>query len=52
MYEWIFVYATVQYLYALMVGLIAGLGQQMGYWTPRRRRAAAKAEAVPATEPA
>jgi O-antigen ligase len=41
MYEWIFVYAVVQYLYAMMVGLIAGLGQQMGYWAPARRRRAA-----------
>ncbi len=43
MYEWIFVLATVQYLYATLVGIIAGLCHQMGYWTPvRRRRAAAR----------
>jgi len=53
MYEWIFVYTTVQYFYAMCVGLIAGIAQQMGYWgTPRRRRAAPPPETLPATEPA
>ncbi len=53
MYEWIFVYTTVQYFYAMCVGLIAGIAQQMGYWgTPRRRRAALSPETLPATEPA
>lgn len=32
-YEWIFVTFQVQYIFAATVGLIAGVGQQLGYWS-------------------
>jgi O-antigen ligase len=31
-YEWIFFLAPVQYIFAMNLGLIAGLTQQLGYW--------------------
>jgi O-antigen ligase len=31
-YEWIFVTSQVQYLFAVSLGLVAGLAQQLGYW--------------------
>jgi hypothetical protein len=33
--EWIFVMYRIQYLYAMDIGLIAGLATEMGYWLPR-----------------
>jgi O-Antigen ligase len=36
-YEWSMVTANVQYLFAVTLGLIAGLAQQLGYWRPARR---------------
>ncbi|KTT72488.1 O-antigen ligase family protein [Sphingomonas endophytica] len=52
-YEWIFVTYNAEYMYALAVGLIAGLSQQMGYWTPRRvpRRAIRTGPDDPADTP-
>lgn len=43
-YEWIFVLFITQYMYAIAVGLIAGMAAQMGYWTPRARRRTAGAD--------
>lgn len=40
-YEWIFFLADVQYIFAINLGLVAGLTQQLGYWR--------KAEDEPAT---
>ena len=37
-YEWIFVTTGLEYFYALAVGMIAGIAQQMGYWAPKRRK--------------
>lgn len=37
-YEWIFVTTGLEYFYAIAVGLIAGIAQQMGYWAPKRRK--------------
>lgn len=53
MYEWIFVTSSTQYLYAIAVGLIAGIGAQLGYWPAKniRRKAAAPAPVEPAREP-
>lgn len=31
-YEWIFFYSYTQYLFAMTLGLIAGLTEQLGYW--------------------
>lgn len=41
MYEWISVTYNTQYMYALAVGLIAGIAQQMGFWAAPKRRARA-----------
>ena len=32
MYEWIFVFADVQYIFVINLGMIAGLTEQLGYW--------------------
>jgi O-antigen ligase len=32
-YEFAFVTAEVQYMFAIMVGMVAGLAQQLGYWS-------------------
>jgi O-antigen ligase len=37
-YEWIFVTLQVQYLFALVVGLVGGLATQLGYWRQPYRR--------------
>ena len=34
-YEWIFVTFSPQYLFAIDVGLVAGLATELGYWRPR-----------------
>ncbi|PZQ61709.1 MAG: hypothetical protein DI544_03500 [Sphingomonas taxi] len=48
LYEWIFVTFNTEYMYALAVGLIAGIAQQMGYWgTPRPRKRGGAGDAVP-----
>lgn len=44
-FEWIFVTASVQYFYALIAGMIAGVAQQMGYWTKARRRTGRRPDA-------
>jgi hypothetical protein len=31
-FEWIFLTVEVQYLFAMSVGMVAGLAQQLGYW--------------------
>lgn len=38
-YEWVFVTSQVQYLFAVSVGLVAGLEQQLGYWQRGRPNA-------------
>jgi hypothetical protein len=38
-YEWVFVTSDVLYMFAVTVGLIAGLTQQLGYWRRTRPRA-------------
>lgn len=37
LFEWIFVSYQVEYMYAITVGLIAGVSHQMGFWTKRSR---------------
>jgi O-antigen ligase len=37
-YEWIFVSLQVQYLFALVAGLVGGLAIQLGYWRQPYRR--------------
>lgn len=37
--EWVFITYRVQYLYAMDVGLIAGLATELGYWRSRLPRA-------------
>jgi O-antigen ligase len=38
--EWIFITFQVQYIFAMALGLVAGLAQQLGYWgRPAARRA-------------
>ncbi|MBB3694681.1 O-antigen ligase [Sphingomonas sp. BK580] len=49
-YEWIFVLYVTQYMYAIAVGLIAGIAAEMGYWAPRRKRAAAAPDRDPGAE--
>jgi O-antigen ligase len=34
-FEWIFVLSETQYMFAMQVGLVAGLAQQLGYWPTR-----------------
>ena len=36
-FEWIFFSDQVQYLFAITMGIIAGVAQQLGYWRPRVR---------------
>jgi O-antigen ligase len=44
LYEWIFVTLEAQYIFALDVGLIAGLAMQLGYWRrPHSQRVRAEA---------
>ena len=31
-FEWVFFAPQVQYMFAMSVGMIAGLAQQLGYW--------------------
>lgn len=50
-YEWIFFLAAVQYIFAINLGLIAGLTQQLGYWRKAEDEPAA-ATADPAYAPA
>ncbi|MDO9383499.1 MAG: O-antigen ligase family protein [Hyphomicrobiaceae bacterium] len=47
-YEWIFVTVQLQYFFAILVGMIAGLAQQLGYWAtgPRWRVFAGPAAAL------
>lgn len=35
-YEWIFITFQVQYIFAATVGMIAGVAQQVGYWSTRQ----------------
>ena len=37
-FEWIFVRSETQYMFAIQIGLVAGLAQQLGYW-PNRAKA-------------
>jgi hypothetical protein len=44
-FEWIFITYPAQYMFAIDVGLVAGLAQQLGYWAspyPQRGRSAAR----------
>lgn len=50
-YEWIFVTYNTEYMYALAVGLIAGLAQQMGYWGKPRGTARANRSAPQSSAP-
>jgi O-antigen ligase len=34
-FEWIFVLYEAQYMFAIQIGLVAGLAQQLGYWPTR-----------------
>ena len=34
-YEWVFVTFELQYLYAISLGLVAGISQQLGYWAKK-----------------
>ena len=36
-FEWIFVTFPVQYVFAIAMGMTAGLAQKLGYWSPARR---------------
>ena len=36
-FEWTFFHDLVQYLFAINVGIIAGVTQQLGYWSPAGR---------------
>jgi O-antigen ligase len=39
-YEWIFIHYQAQYLFAMEIGLVAGLANQLGYWRrPYRQHA-------------
>jgi O-antigen ligase len=38
-YEWVFVTFGVQYIFAVTIGLVAGLAQQLGYWSRSRTHA-------------
>ena len=39
-FEWIFFTTYVQYMFAITVGLVAGLAQQLGYWRPAKEHLA------------
>ncbi|MBB3474118.1 O-antigen ligase [Sphingomonas sp. BK345] len=52
LFEWIFVVYVTQYLYAIAVGLIAGIAADMGFWAPRRKRAVAAPDRHDAAESA
>jgi O-antigen ligase len=39
LFEWIFVFLETQYLFALNIGLVAGLATQLGYWSRPQRQA-------------
>lgn len=45
-FEWIFVLLETQYMFAMDVGLVAGLATQLGYWS----RTAPRATTLPATD--
>jgi O-antigen ligase len=47
-FEWIFFLFPVQYLFAMTMGLVAGLTQQLGYWS---RFGANRAKTLAASEP-
>lgn len=49
-YEWIFVTYNTEYMYALAVGLIAGIARQMGYWGKPRGARRAPPPAPPETD--
>ena len=34
-FEWIFIHYQAQYVFAIQIGLVAGLAQQLGYWPTR-----------------
>lgn len=34
LFEWIFVTFVAQYIYAIVVGLVVGVAQQLGFWRP------------------
>jgi O-antigen ligase len=36
-FEWIFVLSVTQYIFAMEVGLVAGLACRLGYWRPYRK---------------
>jgi O-Antigen ligase len=46
-FEWVFVDFQTQYMFALNVGLVAGLAQQLGYWRHYPKHARLGAPTVP-----
>src|SRR5262249_39586605 len=40
-FEWIFLLPDTQYIFAVTVGLVAGLAQQLGYWRHSQRKLSA-----------
>jgi hypothetical protein len=48
-YEWIFFVSSVQYVFVFMLGLVAGVTQQLGYWRKAEEDAAAPAAIVAGT---
>ncbi len=50
-FEWVFVTFSAQYMFALDVGLVAGLATQLGYWrSPARNRVGAADSIAPVTK--
>jgi O-Antigen ligase len=47
LYEWIFIHFQAQYIFAMEVGLVAGLAQQLGYWRRSYRRQASRPSSAP-----
>lgn len=44
-FEWTFFHDLVQYLLAINIGIIAGLAQQLGYWSKRPSRTSLRSDA-------
>ena len=43
-FEWVFVTFGVQYIFAVTIGLVAGLAQQLGYWSRSRTHAVKRSD--------
>jgi hypothetical protein len=46
-FEWIFVLSETQYMFAMQIGLVAGLAQQLGYWPNRAKALGPKNVKIP-----